>query len=289
MINVGPDQPSGKVFRPLTPWEQRERAKLRLVRDGDSEPRTNGRPPPPPLNWDAANEFDRSLLAHLAALRANGIVGTNEVRELARPVVLPPGVEYRRVMVAKPVQAEWSAEGERLPVRQLETLLFSWRDRYTNRPVVEPWMTLHMGAPLESPADLPVNLRPDEAGKYWVFGREVYLWTGGRYAAVTLPPLDPTPPPAKVLTTDRPLSEEARREVEHVWSGEMVAALQPPPPPRFRNSRHYQQRDLAAIGSCPRCGEIDVHWLRPPDLPHPEPVPAVIRECRACGQEWGEK
>ncbi|URM86529.1 hypothetical protein PBI_HILLTOPFARM_88 [Mycobacterium phage Hilltopfarm] len=244
------------MARPLTPREQWQRDRDRY------------------LARKARNEF---LLLPGSAL----VIDTPPV------AVLTDGV------VDKPLQTldtRLTSRGEAV----LNRLLRSWTDS-SNRPVVEHWMALQLQGMVAAPDDLPHNLRPDEGGAYWLCGNEVYLWTGGRYAIVTLPP----PEPQHVITTDRPLTGDQVEQVRDAWNGtqlqtwggELVAAPQrpAPPPAPVRHARYYQQQDLTAIGPCPRCGAIDVHWLRPPELPHPEPEPEVIRTCRDCGQEWGEK
>lgn len=245
------------------------------------------------------------------AMRGGGLVVTQ-----------PPTAAFTNGVTPAPVQelqTRLTTRGEAV----LTHLLMTWADR-ANRPVVEPWMTLELRGSVAAPDELPVNLRPDDGGAYWLCGNEVYLWTGGRYRYVTLPAPDP-PHVVKRVQDDRGETEI------HTWGGDSVMAPRPPrrrvgdnpfsdsnwaaatelsaedaakqrremPEPTdtpapdadepLHSHRRYPISEFTAVCACPRCGWIDVHWLRPPELPQPEPEPAVIRECAKCQQEWGEK
>lgn len=75
------------------------------------------------------------------------------------------------------------------------------------------------------------------------------------------------------------------------WAGDVVKRLPHPVLPRpvlLTGWRRYPITEFAAVEQCPACGDIQVHWLRIPELPQPLPEPEVIRECASCGEEWGQ-
>lgn len=238
------------------------------------------------------------------------------------------------LVVTQPPAATFTDGAEPKPVQELQTrlttrgeavlnhLLMTWADR-ANRPVVEPWMTLELRGTVTTPDDLPISLRPDEGGAYWLCGNEVYLWTGGRYRYVTLPPPDPPHvlkrvqgdggeteirawggdqvalPTPRRRVGDNPFSDTrwaAATELSAEDAAKQRRAMpepteipaKPEAPKPLLSHRQYPITEFTAVCACPRCGWIDVHWLRPPELPQPEPEPAVIRECAKCQQEWGE-
>lgn len=115
-----------------------------------------------------------------------------------------------------------------------EHLLMMWRYG-DNRPVVEPWMRLQLQPAVPNPLALPVDLPPDDGGKFWLIGRQVFLWTGCRYMSATLPPPDreqvvrrPPPPPIQWESALEPKKAQPQpnRVAPHPdpWIG-LVAAI----------------------------------------------------------------
>ncbi len=169
-------------------------------------------------------------------------------------------VEYpQRVIPARDALAPFELRGSALVVTQLPTAAFT--DGAEPKPVQE----------LQTP--------------------EIQTWGGDSVMALRAPRRrlgdNPFSDSNWAAATELSAEDAAKQRREMPEPTDTPASPDSDEP--LHSHRRYPISEFTAVCACPRCGWIDVHWLRPPELPQPEPEPAVIRECAKCQQEWGEK
>lgn len=137
--------------------------------------------------------------------------------------------------------------------------------------IPSPWpsqrpFTLSQVTIVDGVVDLPLDLGGDDAGQVFMVesfgdrGPTACVWNGETFDL--LPAAQPGI--SRVTKTPRELTQAAMFK---------STPVQP----------------FAAVSTCPACGDLQTHFLRPADQSGDPAGSTVVRECAACGQCWGQR